>query len=563
MVFSMKKIFATAALLIFGISGCDDFLKEESRADALIDEVYMKNPGFEGLVNAAYSGLRPIYSAPWMFCSGTDTYVDGRNPSPAVGLTTYKDLEAGEIAVETFYQRCYAAIQLANTGLFYVDITEQVKNTPERKGELKFLRAYEYFLLAQSFGGVPLVTDVYFDGEENSFMRNTEEEVYDFIVKEMTEAHELVSETPAFGHVGKRAIKHYLAKVHLTRGYLSFAKSDDFTKAAAYADAAINGHDLKSISFHDLFYPGKEKNNEVLFSIQFAPSSMPSTQSGGSIQASYFGPYHGGPATGAPWKSYNLIPTTYVYGLFTQQDKRWEGTFMNVLYASYYDYYNKPDKSAVKVARYFPQQWEVDNVDAWVAADPTNRSATVITPYTITSTTPYKINVWEQPAQYVDNGTPSVRKFDDPKSVIATGAPGDVSTRDFYLARLGETFLIAAEAYLKLGQQATAMARINSVRARAERTVGGLQYTDPSLITIDTILDERALELLGEFHRWFDLKRTGKLVERVMAYNKDVRGIPGAFTGVDGEEKILRPIPQKALDLNANKDFPQNPGYAQ
>jgi hypothetical protein len=105
------------------------------------------------------------------------------------------------------------------------------------------------------------------------------------------------------------------------------------------------------------------------------------------------------------------------------------------------------------------------------------------------------------------------------------------------------------------------MARINSVRARAEKTPGALQLTDPDAVTIDTILDERALELVGEFHRWFDLKRTGKLVERVMEYNKDVRGNTNAFVGTDGQLKLLRPIPQQALQLNANKDFPQNPGY--
>jgi hypothetical protein len=555
----MKKIIIAAVILAFGISGCEDFIKEENRTDVLADDLYRTNSGFEGLVNASYSGLRTIYSAPWMFCSGTDMYVDGRNASPAVGLTTYKDLGAGEVAVQTFYQRCYAAIQVCNTGLHYVDLTEQIATTPQRAGELRFLRAYYYFLLVQSFGGVPLVTEMYIDGEQQMFDRNAEEEVYAYIISEMNEALALTADAPTFGRIGKRAIRHYLAKVHLTRGYTSFAAADDFSKAATLADEAIAGYNLSSISFYDLFYPGKEKNNEVLFSIQFAPTSIQTT-SGGSIQASHFGPYHGGPNTLAPWRSYSLIPTSYVYSLFTAQDRRWEGTFMNVLYASYYDFYNKPDKSAVKVARYFPQAWETGSVAAWRAADPTNRSATVVTPYTVTSADPL-INTWEQPVQYLDNSTPAVRKFDDPRAVIPTAGPGDVSTRDFYLARLGETFLIAAEAYLKLNDKATAMARINSVRARAERTAGALQLTDPNAITIDTILDERALELVGEFHRWFDLKRTGTLVDRVMEYNKDVRGTPNAFVGTDGQLKILRPIPQQALQLNENKNFPQNPGY--
>ena len=36
---------------------------------------------------------------------------------------------------------------------------------------------------------------------------------------------------------------------------------------------------------------------------------------------------------------------------------------------------------------------------------------------------------------------------------------------------------------------------------------------------------------------------------------------PGNFNGANGELKILRPIPQEALDLNQNNDFPQNPAY--
>jgi hypothetical protein len=554
----MKKILLTV-LLAVSFLGCDDFLKEENRTDVLASDLYATKDGFEKIVNSSYSGLRLLYSAPWMFCSGTDMYVDGRNASPAVGLTTYTSLAAGEVAVLTFYQNAYKAIQYCNTGLYYADKTEQVATITERTGELKFLRAYYYFLMVQNFGGVPLVTEL-ISTAETSFGRATEEEVYDFIINEMNEALELVSATPAFGRVGKRAIQHYLAKVHLTRGYLDFAATDDFDKAATFADQAINGYTLSSIKFHDLFYPGKEKNNEVLFSIQYAAASMPTNATGGSIQASYFGPYHGGPNTLAPWRAYNLIPTSYVYSLFNQNDARWEGTFMNVLYASYHDYYNKADKSTVKVARYFPQSWEVASVDAWKAADPANRNAAVITPYSVTQADPL-VTTWEQPVQYLDNSTPAVRKFDDPKAVIATGGLGDVSTRDFYLARLGETFLIAAEAYHKKGDNATAMNRINAVKARAEKTPNSLQLTDPNSVTIDEILDERGRELVGEFHRWFDLKRTGKLVERVLKYNKDVRGTPNAFVGKDGNLKILRPIPQVALNLNSNKTVTQNPAY--
>ena len=97
---------------------------------------------------------------------------------------------------------------------------------------MKFLRAYDYFLLVQTFGGVSLVTDR-FTAPVESFQRNTAQEVYDFIIKEMTEAVDLVPETtPNFGRVTKRAVRHMLAKIYLTRGYEAFADANDFKTAA-------------------------------------------------------------------------------------------------------------------------------------------------------------------------------------------------------------------------------------------------------------------------------------------------------------------------------------------
>src|SRR5690606_2136822 len=155
----------------------------------------------------------------------------------------------------------------------------------------------------------------------------------------------------------------------------------------------------------------------------------------------------------------------------------------------------------------------------------------------------------------LDFMTPAVKKFDDPNAVFSGSGS---STRDIFLARLAETYLIAAEAYLQANDPGTALDRINVVRRRAARDESqeaSMVLTD---INLDIILDERARELVGEYHRWFDLARTGKLVERASEYNNGIT--ESSFIGPDGNPKLLRPIPSQAIALN-EAEVKQNPGY--
>ena len=73
-------------------------------------------------------------------------------------------------------------------------------------------------------------------------------------------------------------------------------------------------------------------------------------------------------------------------------------------------------------------------------------------------------------------------------------------------------------------------------------------------IDIDMILDERARELMGEYMRWYDLKRTGKLIDRAKAMN------PWTTTSGLAAHHYLRPIPQQEIDLASNK-LSQNLNY--
>ena len=141
---------------------------------------------------------------------------------------------------------------------------------------------------------------------------------------------------------------------------------------------------------------------------------------------------------------------------------------------------------------------------------------------------------------------PIFKKFDDQDFNEDTDG-----ARDTFVYRVAGTHLIAAEAYLGAGNTAAALNHLNIVRERATGVAN--EYTS---VTIDDILNERALELAGEDNRWAVLKRTGKLEERIELYNPHVID-HGAF---DASIHLLRPIPANELQLS-DGSLVQNPGY--
>jgi hypothetical protein len=150
---------------------------------------------------------------------------------------------------------------------------------------------------------------------------------------------------------------------------------------------------------------------------------------------------------------------------------------------------------------------------------------------------------------------PSFKKWVNPNRTYT----GNTDFGDAMIIRLGEMYLIAAEASVQLGDQASAAQYINVIRTRA--ALPGHQadmQVSPGSIDINFILDERAREFVGEQQRWYDLKRvfhSGQdWVNYIQKYNPDVTIIQPFHR--------LRPIPQAELDAIDNAaEFGQNPGY--
>jgi hypothetical protein len=132
----------------------------------------------------------------------------------------------------------------------------------------------------------------------------------------------------------------------------------------------------------------------------------------------------------------------------------------------------------------------------------------------------------------------------DPNAALG----GANTIKDIVQMRLGETYLLKAEAQFKQGNLAGAATTLNTVRTRSNAS----QIT-ASQVTMDFILDERARELLAEENRRMTLMRTKTLVERVVG-----RGLK--ITGLESKHLLL-PIPLTEIQLNKDAVLEQNPGY--
>ena len=550
----MKKIlilFIVVASLL--MAGCSDFLTENNKSNPDAAVLYKTTSGYESLVNSCYATLRDVYGDNIeMFVAGTDLYKVGRAGLTSQGLGTYQSLTPADNSVKAFYSVVYQSIKRCNDAVYYGELN---KHNAVRVAEVRFLRAYYFFQLVQQFGDVALATE-FITAPVTSYERTPASEVYTFIIDEMKTALAALPATAA-NRVNQRVVNHYLSLVYLTRGYEAYGSPSDFQSSVEYATAAINNQGL-TLPFDGktgIFFPGNEKNAEIIFAVQYSSTSLANVTSGNS-QASSFGAYLGGSDgavnDGMTYMNTKLKPTMRLYNLLSADanDKRFAGTFMQELYGvvatgkcSFYSYFKKYDtRNDLEVLMYYPKPGQTQaDVDAWKAINPAKRSATTIKfPGT---------NNWEK--NDLDKDYPCIKKFSDPDAPFNTTA----SRRDIFLARLAETYLIRAEAYIKMGaKQTEAKNDINMVRTRA-----GAATINVSEATIDYILDERAREFAGEYNRWYDLKRTGKLVQYVSAYNPDVPS-EANMKGSDGQYKVLRPIPQDAIGLNS-ATVVQNPGY--
>lgn len=132
---------------------------------------------------------------------------------------------------------------------------------------------------------------------------------------------------------------------------------------------------------------------------------------------------------------------------------------------------------------------------------------------------------------------------------LATAASKAYSDIDFPMIRLGEIYLIYAEACMNLGQANTALPKLKELTDRAG-------VSAPSSVTADYLLEERARELMWEGHRRTDLIRYGKFTTPSFLWT--YKG--GTFTG-QGFDDYMKIFAIPSSELASNPELHQNPGY--
>lgn len=569
----MKKILYSvvlAACCMGTMTSCSDFLDASNKSNVTAKQSFATKEGLNNLVNDAYQHLQNVYAAPLFtscFSAGTDMYADARNKMNEA-LNTYETLTPENTDIKNLYTYLYSGIRAANSVSYYAQ-TAQVddKTKSQLIGEARVLAAYEYYLLVNNFGGVPIMKD-FLTTADTGYPKSSPEDVYAYIISELEEVIsknvlQASTATKGGGRISQETAKAILAKTYLSAAW-DLNKQEYFSKAAALADEVIAGRRLTT-PFAKLWKAdgSGDDNEEFLWDVEYDLATANNTTSGGTEWSGYYCNYLGGNEDNIKATTSSYVPTLYALHCFKKGDRRYDATFMkelpdinkgNAANTGYWTWYKNGESLVGKpVTRYYSAWYETDaDFEAWKAIDPANRANTYRIP--MDSQSKEAQNMDGRDMEYYDNqqlvyGSSPCKKFDDSKTAKTEK---NTCYRDIHIITLPEMYLVAAEAYLKAGDNPKALARLNEVHQRA-----GLPALTGT-ITIDDILDENACENFGNEARWMDLRRTQTLVTRCTKYNHEMGDKAAQYIG----KKLLRPIPQAAIDANDQLTLAdQNPGY--
>ncbi len=401
--------------------------------------------------------------------------------------------------VAALWNGYYSGISRANQALAALSTSSlDVATKNQLMGEVRFIRGYYYFNLVRFFGKVPKVIRVPKDAQDANTdpafqTRASVDTIYSVITQDLQFA---INNLPiraksAVGHANQGAAQALLAKTYLYR--------KNWQQAQALTQEVINSGQYSLVPDYTTIWRYAGNNNtESIFETQSGTFNNGDIAVGG--YSTWQGPRVGGKGG---WTDLGFgfdTPSPDLVNAYEPGDKRKSSTIISVdnsgkhVGTVLYDGFRIPSADSVQSLYY--------NYKAYASENP--------------SVEPYLGN-------------------------------RDKKQKNVRLLRYADVLLINAEAANELGQSGAAVNYLNMIRARA-----GLAATKAASQTDvrTAIWKERRIELAMEHDRFFDLVRTGRAAQVMMAAGKNF---------VAGKNEVL-PIPSLQIQLS-NNQLDQNPGY--
>lgn len=586
----MKLKYILYLTLIVTLSGCEDVLdkapmdriseiavwQDEMLADAYLTDIYANANFRVVLTNSTDFGL---------YAGMADEMIQfAARQLPNRAIIT-------PMNAETLYEPLnywkYNEIRKLNIFIDKVGASGSFSEAYKKKrlGEARWLRAYFYFNMAIRYGGVPLITVAQSidDDEETIYVtRNTEKEIYDFVDSEMTAIFNDLpdSHDGEPGRVSKWAAKALQSRSNLYAGSIARFGNVDLDGIVGIPSVDEAGYWLKSYnaskelinnSPHSLYnkYPDDPMNNhkqlfvdeiesnpEVIFTERYdAALTFGHSLSLTAVHNDYanswgsnFRPYldvaekfefQDGASGVIPRDQYATKEWT-MDELFQNRDPRFKAAIL----------YNEADFWGKKA--YFHEKSIVNGVEVKSGTLPDGTPAAAAK------------RVYEPRPKPLRHGF-LMRKFLDEN-------PGEQqekfqSSEDYHIFRLGETYLNLAEAAFYLGKTDEALEALNTIRARAGMPA-------KTTITEEAIRNERAVELVFEDHRFWDIRRwriaEGILNDTMMkglsfVYNHDTKKYKITVKNAITQPRVFLShhyyYPLTVDKISDNPNLVENPGY--
>ena len=625
------KYIIAAALVCGGITttmtSCSDVLDEQPRSQ--FDTTFFNTKtGIEGGLTSLYAHLRYFYGNGYFLNSvetGTDEYTYAQSADgnfkdadlSGVGSMTPSNSIAGSI-----WGTLFPNINTAS-GIIENGAAAGIDNA--LLAEAYFFRGFDYFLLVQTYGGVPLdlgAGELKFNTSTvRTSVRNTVPEVYAAIFSDLEKALADLPENPRLtGTVTKNVARLYLAKAYLTYAWWlenpgniptypecsrdASQAQTYFKKAYDMAKAAIDNPGPYGLqpTFYDVNVATNDRNSEIMLYADHDEDEKYGNGgvgygwgSGGSPEnfAYWMETWNYTEMTaksasgtvinpvqreavqglGRPWTRMAPVADAFMAGGVWEDavkaiDSRYDATFT----LSYFTNWDKAGSTEPYVVG--ANGMQVKPNEAYFSWVPESEDANIN--YTGADG---KLGFGELPGRpdfvvavnhisrkkYPCNWKIGIYRTDNAGSLGSKVNGG--SPRPWNIAKFSEFYLKYVNVLRERAGKQT-----YCVNARAPFSAdhsAEMVAATPATITIDYILDERSREFWGEGYRWYDLVRTQKWAERATTYHIAGSGYTDkdleTFTRSIPANYYIRPIPQGQIDgmkmSDEEKKAYQNPAY--